>query len=214
MKDLLKDIVKKLTNNLVIQSPSGSGSAPERKSSNPTSVCYWKLRTDSTWGWGDRETNCIAFVLKSVSSYANHDEIMDQYNKLLDVFNADSTKKLNSDDNQNRKSEYTGSNESLHSLVTELNDLDQQRTSTGTDAELRGSANDLVHNDSKSYMICMPFILNLNPFSNIIVLYCRSSLNPTPRLFFQNHKNFQSQIRKIRWVERKNIVFWPIFENI
>lgn len=38
MKDLLNDIVKKLTDNLIGQSPSGSVSAPERKSSLPTSV--------------------------------------------------------------------------------------------------------------------------------------------------------------------------------
>jgi hypothetical protein len=38
MKDLLNDIVKKLTDNLIGQSPSGSVSARDRKSSLPTSV--------------------------------------------------------------------------------------------------------------------------------------------------------------------------------
>lgn len=38
MKDLLNDIVKKLTDNLIGRSPSGSVSAPERRSSLPTSV--------------------------------------------------------------------------------------------------------------------------------------------------------------------------------
>jgi len=67
MKDLLTDIVDKMNNNLVEDSPC----------------------TGSILSHEQIETNSSA---KSVSSYGNgnHDELMDQYNRLLDVFNNDS----------------------------------------------------------------------------------------------------------------------------
>ena len=68
MKNLLTDIVDKMSSNLVEETPQGSQSV---------------ISQEQTSSSQDNGSN------KSVSSYGegNHDELMDQYNRLLDVFN-------------------------------------------------------------------------------------------------------------------------------
>ena len=68
MKELLTDIVDKMSNNIVENTVLNSGSVMSQE----------QLMSQENGSSG-----------KSVSSYGegNHDELMDQYNRLLDVFN-------------------------------------------------------------------------------------------------------------------------------
>lgn len=69
MKDLLTDIVDKMSSNLVEETPQGS---------QVSAMSQEQMSSSQDNG-----------STKSVSSYGegNHDELMDQYNRLLDVFN-------------------------------------------------------------------------------------------------------------------------------